>query len=447
MFKNLKTSTQISLKFTMFSAGILLLVSCVMNFFLFSFWYFDLNNPPFMQDWFFRNLRNGFSWDLRFLDDRRNPEERPKEKCPDGKCESKEKQRFSPEQNFPQHNLRLNNESEEAIELLNKKGVLNIIYVDWYYLYLQKGWDSLHVINVTPQVQLQYSLLWISITILIVWILLSYLASLSFVKTALKKLNTLNEALEKLDIDHLDRRIQIEWAEDDEINKVGKKFNQALEKISNQTLWLKDFVRNASHELRTPLMWISTLIDLARKSKNYEETLKDVKSEIKRMDDLLDSLLLITRIEETVKLEKENMNIVQSLQSTLKQLASEFEDKGITINQNIPDSLEKKVHKQWWESIMTNLLRNAFKYVPEGWKIKVELDENSFKVWNSWDWISGENLEKIWERFWQWDNSHSDRKSFWLWLYLSKLFAEKQWFDLFCESEKWKWVVFILKFN
>jgi signal transduction histidine kinase len=56
-------------------------------------------------------------------------------------------------------------------------------------------------------------------------------------------------------------------------------------------------------------------------------------------------------------------------------------------------------------------------------------------------------LEKIWERFWQWDTSHSDRKSFWLGLYLSKLFAEKQWFDLFCESEKWKWVAFILKFN
>jgi hypothetical protein len=33
---------------------------------------------------------------------------------------------------------------------------------------------------------------------------------LFFVKTALKKLNALNEALEKLDIDHLDHRIQIE---------------------------------------------------------------------------------------------------------------------------------------------------------------------------------------------------------------------------------------------
>jgi hypothetical protein len=53
----------------------------------------------------------------------------------------------------------------------------------------------------------------------------------------LKKLNALNDALESLDIDHLHHRIQIEWAKDDEINKVSMKFNQALEKISNQTLW------------------------------------------------------------------------------------------------------------------------------------------------------------------------------------------------------------------
>jgi hypothetical protein len=63
---------------------------------------------------------------------------------------------------------------------------------------------------VTPHVQLQYSLLWISIVILIVGIVLSYIASLFFVKTALKKLNALNDALESLDIDHLNHRIKIE---------------------------------------------------------------------------------------------------------------------------------------------------------------------------------------------------------------------------------------------
>jgi hypothetical protein len=42
------------------------------------------------------------------------------------------------------------------------------------------------------------------------------------------------------------------------------------------------------------------LIDVARKSKDYEGDLIEVKSEIKRMDALLETLLLITRLEETV---------------------------------------------------------------------------------------------------------------------------------------------------
>jgi hypothetical protein len=39
-----------------------------------------------------------------------------------------------------------------------------------------------------------------------------------------------------LDIDHLDKKIEIEGAEDDEINKVIKVFNQTIEKIHVQAL-------------------------------------------------------------------------------------------------------------------------------------------------------------------------------------------------------------------
>jgi methyl-accepting chemotaxis protein len=133
--------------------------------------------------------------------------------------------------------LRLDSDSEDAKQFLEKNNFLSIVEIDWYYLYIQKVWNEVLVRNVTSQVNLQTSLIWITICVFVFWTLLSYIVSLWFVKTSLKKLNTLNEALEHLDIDHLDKKIDIVWAEDDEINKVIKVFNKAIEKIHLQTIW------------------------------------------------------------------------------------------------------------------------------------------------------------------------------------------------------------------
>nr|MBR6099997.1 hypothetical protein [bacterium] len=64
------------------------------------------------------------------------------------------------------------------------------------------------------------------------------------------------------------------------------------------------------------------------------------------MDGLLDSLLLITRIEGTMSLDKQDEDVVKSLKTVLKQLATEFDDKNIKVDQNIPENLVQKIHKQ-----------------------------------------------------------------------------------------------------
>ena len=453
MFKNLKTSTQISLRFTIFSAIILLVVAFIMNVFFFYSWYFNV--PVFSNE-------NGFIWPLGIWNFDKRWEKPWKIRDENWfsweiwemplppfqeRWLSWDFNRFSPEKNFPRRDIRFQLTSDEAKDILSQKHFLHLIQRDWYFLHVDQVEDSVLVRNVTTQVESQIILLLISLFVLIWGTLLSYIISLFFVKSALKKLNTLNDALEGLDIDHLDKKIDVEWAEDDEINKVINKFNLAIEKINLQALWLKDFVRNASHELRTPLMWMSTLVDFARKSKNYDSSLIEIKWEIKRMDSLLDTLLLITKLEEKVQLEKENIDIIPKLNSLIDQIQWEYSDKNVKLKVSLPSYFEKEVHVQWLESIFSNLIRNAFKYVNDGWEIKISLKENEFSIWNSWDGIKKDNLDKIWERFWQWDTSHADAKSFWLWLYLSKLFAEKQGFDLWCDSKEWKWVTFTLKFN
>ena len=412
MFKRLKTSTQISLKFTLFSAGILLLISAVMNLFFFFFWYFDLRKPL-------------------------HP----------AALNSNQKHAFLPKTSFQHRELRFPLTSQEAVVLLDEEQFFQIVDVDDYYLYVVKEGDELRVRNVSQQMELQILLFWISLAVVAGGTVLSYLISLFFVKTALKKLNALNKALEDIDIDRLDCKIQITGHPQDEINRVSQKFNQALVKIESQTRGLKDFVRNASHELKTPLMAMSSLLSLARKSKDYENTLDQVKIEIKRMDNLLDTLLLITQLEEKTQLSKEKTELTRTIRSLTEQFQLQYQEKKLTLELDLPESLEKEINPQGRNSIISNLIGNAFKFVEQEGRIKISLSSNAFQVRNSWSSISPEQREKIRERFWQAEASHSDSKSFWLGLYLAKLFADKQGFKLECESWAASGVSFLLKFS
>jgi len=91
------------------------------------------------------------------------------------------------------------------------------------------------------------------------------------VKTSLEKLNYLVEHVKDLDLDNLHNKLEIIGAEDDEINILAKRMNEAMEKINRQTLALKDFISNASHELKTPLMTMNSEIDYAIKSKKHKD--------------------------------------------------------------------------------------------------------------------------------------------------------------------------------
>lgn len=294
---NLKTSTKISIKFTIFTVII-----------VFLFWLFA--NIVFLQKWYMP-----LKWNMNNLT--QISEEIHMAKQP-GRWILKN--RFL-------NNITIDVDSDEYNILKQNVVIKNISKNYDKYLYFNNVGGKIIVLDITPQIEWQRNLMIVTIYLLVLFWVLSYFASLYFVKSSLNKLNDLVYHVRNINVDNLNNKIDIEWPIYDEINILAIKINEALEKIHNQTNSLKDFVSNASHELKTPLMAISTEIDYAIKSKKHKEGLENIKWELTSLDSLLDELVLISKIDSEMNLKKDTKNISEIVEKNLNNISKSYKEK------------------------------------------------------------------------------------------------------------------------
>ena len=416
MLKNLKTSSRISLKFTLFTVIIVLFFWILVNFVFFKMRY--------------RSVNIEVQWEKMVMKDK-NLKEPPK--WPDF-------QKFR--DRFVNH-LSITTDSEEYQELQKNE------FIKWYgisrlwssYFYFHAVNNDVIVRDITPHIGAQKNLLSTSLYLLVIFGLLAYLLSIYFVKSSLRKLNDLVDYVKWLDLNNLDNKFEIIWPENDEINILANKINNATDKINRQTLALKDFISSASHELRTPLMSINSEIDYSLKAKDYKEWMENIKSEILNLNNLLDELVLISKLDADTELKKSNKNVSDVVVSISKMVEKKYKDKWLKLELKCDDDVEKMVHNSSFEIIAKNLIENAFKYTNE-WKITIKLNDKEFSVKDTWIGIKKENLEKVRDRFWQEDSSKTDVTSFGLGLFLVKLLVNKHWWNIDVKSTEWKWSEF-----
>lgn len=413
-FRDFKTSTQISIKFTLFTVALVLLFGVVANIVFFKNRY----SKEEMKVIMWPPPAIGNVWIKIILWRNRWPETET-----------------------------FDIDSDEWKAVISSKWRNSIVKIDGYYFIYKVINKKVYVANVTPHINVQKNLIFTSLYLTFIFGIISYIISIFFVETALKKLNKLLRFLETVNIDNLHNKIDILWHPMDEINRLSQKFNDTLEKINKQTISLKDFVSNASHELKTPLMAISTEIDYVKKSKKYVGWLDNIKTQLQNMNSILETLTIISKIESTQNLEFIDTNISQLTQTTIATMQKLYEHKKITIKTKISKDIIKSAHPQSFNIIVKNLLDNAFKFTPEWWKIDISLDQNKFEIKDSWIWIYKNDIEHIRERFWQADRSKTDTKSFWLWLFLTKLLVEKHWWKIDIKSEIKKGTTFTINFS
>ncbi len=115
-----------------------------------------------------------------------------------------------------------------------------------------------------------------------------------------RRLERLQTGVETLGTGDLAARVEVQGK--DEIAQLAKSFNAAAQQIENLFASHRQLLANASHELRTPLARIRLGIELLKKETSSERQI-ELERDIAELDQLIDEILLASRLDVIQKLQ------------------------------------------------------------------------------------------------------------------------------------------------
>lgn len=241
-----------------------------------------------------------------------------------------------------------------------------------------------------------------------------------FLKSYLKPIEKINEATQKLSLGDYDTKVNLKGV-DSSLKLLSLNVNNVANQFESLEQMRKSFVANASHELRSPLTsiqgFLQAMLDGTIDDKDRNHYLEIVLGETKRLGQLINSMLDLSRLESgatPLNLTDFDVNVLinqvaQKFEPSLKEkninLYSEFVGKECFVNAD-----RDKITQ-----VLINLVDNAIKYSAVNSQIAVTTHSHAGKLYvNVQD--HGEGISKkdqmlIWDRFYMTDKARTPNKN------------------------------------
>lgn len=291
----------------------------------------------------------------------------------------------------------------------------------------------------------QTEILKVFLLVFIATAILAFLATWLFTYKTVKPIEQMVKATKAFSIGDFSSRINVKSK--DEIGTLAISFNSMADSLESSENVRRNFISNVSHELKTPMTTISGFIDgiLDGTISPDKEThyLQIVSTETKRLSKLVSTMLNVSRIDNgNVKLIKKPFDVSKVIIDVLMSFEKSINDKSIDMHcENITPELFVNADMDMIYQVVYNLVENAVKFTDEHGYIKASLKSNDkkiiFKLRNSCNGISNEELPKIFDRFYKGDKSRSkDKNSIGLGLYLVKSIIKLHDGEVFVSSSE-----------
>ena len=343
-----------------------------------------------------------------------------------------------------------------SIEDINIYQVENKKFL-YYDTRLQDEDDWIRGIYPLGKVQKEIETFWnIAIALSVLFIIFVVIVGYRIIKNAFKPVKQIsNTALEIKRSKDFSNRIELEDSNDDEIHKMASTFNEMLDTVEEVFIHEKQFSSDVSHELRTPITVILAQSDYALQ---YSDTLEETKESLevinrhaKRMTNLINQIMELSKLERQKEIEKEKINLSNIVLQLLEDYKPLLESKNLNLVYNIEKDLRIQGNKIMLERVFLNILMNAVKFTKTNIEVSLIREGKTavLKIRDNGIGISEENKKFIWERFFQVNDSRNkeENKGSGLGLSMVKKIVDLHSATIDLESELEQGTCFTIKFN
>ena len=209
----------------------------------------------------------------------------------------------------------------------------------------------------------------------------------------------------------LDTRIPTKGPQD--LRSLSESFNEMATSLERNDRERRDMLADIAHELRTPLSVIRGRLE-GIVDGIYPENGPQVSMALEQtyvMQRLVDDLRLLTLVEtRQLAFDRREVNVVHVINSVIEMFSAEAQEKTISLSfDEKSGNLSAVLDPQRFEQVISNLVGNAIRYIPEGGKVWFTANEKEdglrITVNDNGKGIPAEDLPYIFDRFRRKDKS------------------------------------------
>ena len=255
------------------------------------------------------------------------------------------------------------------------------------------------------------------LSMLVPIVVLVTLVNFLFTRYIYRYLDKISDAMQK--VADGDYTVRLDAEKDQPFRELYRNFNTMAEELGGVEMLKNDFINGYAHELRTPITSINGFAEMllnddgTLSNEERRSYLEIIASESRRLADLAGNSLLMSKLD-TQKIipDKKPFSLDEQLRRCSILLSGQWTEKELDMTMDLDEAVYVGDY-DLMQHLWINLLTNAVKYTPKGGSITVTLkNEEKFiavSVADTGKGISPEDRERIFDKYYQTDKSHSKR--------------------------------------